>query len=79
VISLLMQLSEFVGLSLTQIGLLLDGVGFLIVFLFGGFQYGVDSVVVGKAKLITLPAKIIGGSMVVLGFYFQYLGATPNP
>ncbi|RSD31722.1 hypothetical protein [Vibrio pectenicida] len=63
------------GLTLTQCGLLLDAIGFIIVFLFGGFTIGIDMVYAGGVKWYVWPLRVIGALMIVVGFWLQYLGS----
>lgn len=62
-------------LSLTQIGLLCDVVGFIIIFFFGGFQFGIDTVTLGKSSWYVMPARIIGSVLIIGGFILQIFGA----
>ena len=62
-------------ISLTQIGLIMDAIGFMMVFIWGGFSFGVEHIIVSPAKWWVLPAKIIGGALVVTGFGLQFFGA----
>ncbi len=62
-------------MSLTQIGLLIDVIGFVVIFLFGGFSFGIDIVVLQDSEWWVLVCKIVGGSLVVLGFVLQIIGA----
>ncbi len=59
-----------------QLGILLDAVGFLLVFLFGGFSFGLDLVHVGKSWWV-VPCKVIGGALVIAGFGAMYIGQNP--
>ena len=63
-------------MSWTEIGLLLDALGFTIVFIFGGFSFGMDSLLLAAPSWFVLPAKIFGGTLVVTGFIFQFIGAS---
>lgn len=59
--------------SLVQWGLLLDAVGFTTIFMFGGFSFGLDFIVLAKAKWFVLPAKVLGGVMVLLASFCSSL------
>lgn len=61
--------------TLTQWGLLMDAVGFLVVFFFGAFSIGVSEVIASEAKWWVLPMKIVGFGLVVGGFGLQICGA----
>lgn len=61
--------------TLSQIGLLMDAVGFLLVFLFGGFSFGITRIVLSSPRWFVIPAQIMGCTLVLGGFFLQYLGA----
>lgn len=65
-------------LTLTQIGLLMDIAGFILIFLFGGLSVGdPDQVVVGKAWKGVSWVRAAGFLLVIAGFTLQIFGATP--
>ncbi len=60
----------------TAIGLALDIVGFVLVFAFGGFEFGRAAILQESDKSKKMkPFKIIGAIMVIGGFGFQLYGA----
>lgn len=63
------------GLSLSQIGLIFDIVGFIIILIFGGFQFGLSVYTADEYKPHVLPLRIIGSLLVIVGFAFQIFGA----
>lgn len=63
-------------LTVSQIGLLLDIVGFVIVFFFGGFSFGIDFIVTGKPSPYVLPCKVIGFILIIVGFILQIFGVS---
>lgn len=65
----------FANPNITQCGLLLDIVGFVIIFVFGGFQFGVGAYVSDNYSWYVLPMRIIGSVLVLAGFVLQIYGA----
>lgn len=63
------------GLNHSQIGLILDVVGFIVIFIFGGFQFGVSQYVGDEHKFYVLPLRVIGSLLVIVGFVLQIIGA----
>jgi len=61
----------------TVVGLAMDMVGFLIVFTFGGFDFGRVSIVAESSKTNNF-MKLAGGGLIILGFGLQIVGATGN-
>ncbi len=59
----------------TAIGLLLDIVGFTIVFFVGGLNFGIRNVTTRRATGYVLIARIVGFLLIVLGFALQLYGA----
>ncbi len=55
----------------------MDLVGFLIVFTFGGFDFGRVSIVAESSKTNNF-MKLAGGGLIILGFGLQIVGATGN-
>ncbi len=64
------------GLNHSQIGLILDIVGFVIIFIFGGFQFGVSQYVGDEHKGYVLPLRFVGSIFVIVGFVLQIIGAS---
>jgi hypothetical protein len=62
-------------LNITQIGLFLDILGFVVVFFFGGFSFGIDIVVLKKESWVVFAAKVLGSVLVICGFILQIIGA----
>lgn len=62
-------------LNLSQSGLLLDIAGFIVIFIFGGFQFGISQYVGDEHKWYVLPLRIIGFLLVIVGFVLQIIGA----
>lgn len=61
--------------NIIVIGLAFDLVGFLMVFAFGGFEFGSSKILKEDDKSkITKPFKIIGAILVILGFLLQMIG-----
>ena len=69
------MLESIFSLSLPQIGLLLDIVGFVIVFIFGGFQFGVSFYISEEHSWYVLPARCVGALLVIIGFSLQFIGS----
>ena len=60
----------------TIAGLVLDMVGFLLVFAFGGFDMGSARLLLQSDNSAKLkPFKIIGATMIIVGFGLQIVGA----
>lgn len=68
------EIECIIGLSIAQIGLLLDIAGFVLIFIFGGFQFGVSSYIADDYDWYVLPTRILASLMVVVGFAFQFIG-----
>ena len=64
-----------VGLSISQIGLVLDIFGFVIIFVYGCFQFGVSAYVSDEYKWYVLPLRIFGSLLVLTGFFLQIVGS----
>lgn len=64
-----------VGLSISQVGLALDIVGFIVIFIYGGFQFGVSAYMEDEYSWYVLPLRFLGSLMVLIGFLFQIIGA----
>jgi uncharacterized membrane protein len=57
-------------------GLIFDVVGFLLVFIFGGFEIGRSGLLLENDNSEKMkPLKILGSILVILGFVFQLVGA----
>lgn len=62
--------------NLTAIVLAMDAVGFVLVFVFGGFSIGSARFLLESDRSHeTKPFKILGAIMVIAGFGLQLLGA----
>lgn len=62
--------------NFTAIGLAMDAVGFILVFVFGGFSIGSATMrLESDRSQETKPFKILGSIMVIAGFGLQMLGA----
>jgi hypothetical protein len=61
-------------MTLMKLGIVLDAIGFLLVFCFGGLSFGVANLVVGPASWWVLPCKVVGAVCVIAGFVAMYLG-----
>ena len=60
----------------TIVGLTLDMIGFLLVFVFGGFEVGRSALLLEEDNSHKMkPLKVIGGIMVIAGFRLQIYGA----
>jgi len=62
-------------IGIGQVGLLLDIVGFVVIFIFGGFQVGISTYMSDEYSWYALPARILGLLMIVVGFTFQFIGS----
>ena len=62
--------------TLSQWGLLLDGIGFLLVFAFGGFSIGAAEAITTSepTKRLAYAARIAGMVFVLAGFALQFMG-----
>ena len=60
----------------TVFGLALDVVGFILVFQFGGFDFGTNRLVWKDQSKFVKPLRILGAILVISGFAFQIFGAT---
>lgn len=59
----------------TVAGLILDIIGFILVFAFGGFDVGADIVVTNDDNSEEMkPFKLLGAFLVVVGFLLQIYG-----
>lgn len=65
----------FLDFNITQLGLSLDILGFVIIFFFGGFSFGLEIVTLNKESWVVLTAKILGSVLVICGFMLQIIGA----
>lgn len=68
------EIESTMGISIAQLGLLLDIVGFVVIFIFGGFQFGVRVYVSDEYGRHVLPARIMGSLTAVAGFALQFIG-----
>lgn len=59
----------------TVIGLILDIVGFIMVFAFGGFDVGSHRALWKDQSKLVKPIQILGAILVITGFAFQIWGA----
>lgn len=72
---MIQAIESCVGLNISQVGLLLDIFGFLVIFIFGGFQLGVSAYIGDESNWYVLPLRIAGSIMVIIGFAFQIVGS----
>ena len=61
-------------MTLTTLGLIFDIIGFLLVFIYGGFNLG-ESVMAYQDSKDHPYLKIFGGFLVILGFSLQICGS----
>lgn len=62
--------------NLNQLGLILDILGFLLIFFFGGFTLGLREYISSSPTSWALILRLAGCLLVVMGFVFQIIGAT---
>lgn len=61
--------------NITNTELIMDLIGFLIIFIFGGFESGRSALLTESDKTRKNKCyKFIGATMVILGFVFQIIG-----
>ena len=65
---------DLLSMGLQSWGLLLDGIGFILVFTYGGFSYG-RSVLLSEDSREYPAMKWVGAIMVVLGFFLQFIAS----
>ena len=58
----------------TVVGLALDVVGFILVFAFGGFEFGRSALLLEDSKSKNV-FKFLGAFLIIVGFGLQIVGA----
>jgi hypothetical protein len=65
---------KFKNMTISQLGLISDVMGFIIIFFTGGFTFGLIKYMEDPEKRWVLPIRVLGFLLVIAGFILQFIG-----